>query len=248
MFFAGGGSSARNCATLLLRSGSGGRCGAAAAAASRAARAGSPVVRKLADLTHRQRGRGGGGRGGGADGGSARRGGVGGGAAGARAGRTYEPRRRGNDGNSAPHSPAPRFQPFGRAGGEGARVAESLHRDFGMDGLKPYSPETADERKAVLKWLEGAIRMSARGVADMAEQEPRIAEQDTEAISARLAWLRERLRLSDEQIRSLVHRRSSVLCRSVEDGMEPKVWIRAGGWCPPAGGYPFALPAPACRN
>lgn len=230
MFSAGGGSSARNCFTLLLRSrsGSGSRYGGGGgAAATWAARAGAPAVRALADLAHRQRGRGGGGGRGGADGGPARRGAgegaAAGGAAGARAARPSEQRRRGEDGNSAPPPPPPRFQPFGRAGGEGSRVAESLYRDFGMDSLKPYSPETADERKAVLKWLEGAIRMSARGVADMAEQEPRIVEEDTEVISARLAWLRERLRLSDEQIRSLVHRRPSVLCRSVEDGMEPKV-------------------------
>lgn len=118
---------------------------------------------------------------------------------------------------------ATRFQPFGRAGGEGAKVAERLYEDFGMSSRKEYSAEAADERKFVLKWLEEEVRMAPRGIADMVEQEPRLLEQETEAISARLAWLEERLRLSDEQIRSLVHRRPSVLCRSVEDGMEPKV-------------------------
>ena len=117
-----------------------------------------------------------------------------------------------------------RFQPFGRAGGEGAKVAEQLYEDFGMSDRKEYSAEAADERKSILKWLEGEVRMAPRGVADMVEQEPRLAEQDRESISGRLGWLKARLMLSDEQIRSLVHRRPSVLCRSVEDGMEPKVW------------------------
>lgn len=116
-----------------------------------------------------------------------------------------------------------RFQPFGRAGGEGAKVAEQLYEDFGMSGRKEYSAEAADERKSLLRWLEGEVRMGPRGVADMVEQEPRLAEQDKEAISGRLGWLKGRLMLSDEQIRSLVHRRPSVLCRSVEGGMEPKV-------------------------
>lgn len=118
----------------------------------------------------------------------------------------------------------PRFQPFGRAGGEGAKVAEHLFEEFGMSGRKEYCEKAAGERKSLLKWLEREIGMGARGIADMAEQEPRLAEQDKEAVSARVRWLTERLMLSDEQIRSLVHRRPSVLCRSVEDGMEPKVW------------------------
>lgn len=121
---------------------------------------------------------------------------------------------------------APRFQPFGRAGGEGSKVAERLYEDFGISSLKKYSPEATDERKRVLTWLEGKVGMSSRAIADMVEQEPRIAEQETSAISVRLAWLKERLRLSDEQIRSLVHRRPSVLCRSVDDSMEPKVQQR----------------------
>ncbi|CAM9274591.1 unnamed protein product [Ectocarpus sp. 12 AP-2014] len=122
---------------------------------------------------------------------------------------------------------APRFQPFGRAGGEGFKVAERLHEDFGINSMKKYSPEATDERKRVLTWLEGTVRMSSRAIADMVEQEPRMAEQETGAISARLAWLKERLQLSDEQIRSLVHRRPSVLCRSVDDSMEPKVqWLQ----------------------
>eukprot|EP00752_Nemacystus_decipiens_P002704 g2525.t1 len=121
----------------------------------------------------------------------------------------------------------PRFQPFGRPGGEGAKVAEQLYEEFGMGGRKEYSAEAADERKSLLGWLEGEVRMGPRGVADMLEQEPRLAEQGREAVLGRLGWLKERLMLSEEQIRSLVHRRPSVLCRSVEDGMEPKVrWLQ----------------------
>ncbi|CAM9627141.1 unnamed protein product [Hapterophycus canaliculatus] len=122
---------------------------------------------------------------------------------------------------------ATRFQQFGRAGGEGARVAEALYQDFGMSSMKKFSPGTAEERKGLIKWLEGELRMGSRAVADMVEQEPRVADQETEALSSRLAWLRDRLGLSDEQVRSLVHRRPSVLCRSVEDGMEKKVrWLQ----------------------
>lgn len=123
----------------------------------------------------------------------------------------------------------PRFQQFGRAGGEGERVAERLFREFGVSGTREFSPEAAEERKSVLKWLEGELKMSSRAIAGMVEQEPRVADQQTEALSVRLAWLKSRLRMSDEQIRSLVHRRPSVLCRSVQDGMEAKV--RRSGIC-----------------
>lgn len=119
-----------------------------------------------------------------------------------------------------------RFQPFGRAGGEGAKVAERLYEDFGMNALPKYSPGAADERH-VLKWLEGEIQIRSRAVSEMVEQEPRIAEQSPEAISERLAWLKRRLQLSDDQARSLVYRRPSILCRRVEDGMEPKMrWLQ----------------------
>lgn len=129
---------------------------------------------------------------------------------------------------------APRFQQFGRAGGEGERVAEHLYEDFGMSSMKEFSPETAEAKKGVLRWLEGELSMSPRAIADMVEQEPRVATQETEALSARLTWLKGRLGLSDEQVRSLVHRRPSVLCRSVDDGMEKKVRREKGRallWC-----------------
>lgn len=125
------------------------------------------------------------------------------------------------------NSRAPRFQPFGRAGGEGGKVAEGLYEEFGMHSVREYSAETADERQVLLKRLGGEVKMRASAVAEMVEQEPRLAEQSPEAISERLAWLKERLQLGEEQVRSLVHRRPSVLCRDVEGGMEPKVrWLQ----------------------
>lgn len=213
MFLAAGGSAARGVAsavgrapaiavtTSLLRSNNGG-----CAAAARQAPAETAALRPLAVLAHERKGA----RRGRADGGPGRRD--------APARRRGPVRRQEDDNNIR------RFQQFGRAGGEGVKVAERLYEDFGMSSRREYSPEAADKRKILLGWLEGEVRMGPRAVADMVEQEPRILEQEAGAISARLAWLKGRLMLSDEQIRSLVHRRPSVLCRSVEDGMELKVW------------------------
>lgn len=209
----------------------GGGTGGAGAVISQEIR-GAPAVRSLAvSAQHRQDGwwgRGGGGRG---NGPSARTDATTAVQTTTTNKRPEQRRRRRNEESSPPphnnngNPPRPRFQQFGRAGGEGSKVAEALYEDFGLGcgSLKEYSPEAADERRAALKRLAGQIGMGARAVADMVEQEPRIAELEAESVSARLAWLKDRLRLGDEQLKSLVHRRPSVLCRSVEDGMEPKV-------------------------
>lgn len=124
------------------------------------------------------------------------------------------------------NSQSPRFQQFGRPGGEGGRVAEGLYEEFGLNSLPRYSPGATDERQ-VLKWLEGEVNIGARAVGDMLEQEPRLVEQTPEDMASRLAWLKERLQLTEEQTRSLVHRRPSLLCRSVDKSMEPKVrWLQ----------------------
>lgn len=120
----------------------------------------------------------------------------------------------------------PRFQQFGRPGGEGRKVADVLYEEFGMNGLPKYSPAPVDEPK-VLKWLEAEIKIRSRAVADMVEKEPRIVEQSCEAIAERLAWFKERLQLSEEQMRSLVYRKPSLLCRDVKSSMEVKVrWLQ----------------------
>lgn len=127
-----------------------------------------------------------------------------------------------------------RFQPFGRAGGEGGKVAEGMLERFGVWRSAPLFSQTSGtvtmtskERKGKLKWLEEELEMRSRVVEEMVKREPRIAQQSPEAISERLTWLKDRLRLTEEQVRSLVHRKPSLLCRSVEDGMESKVsWLQ----------------------
>lgn len=127
-----------------------------------------------------------------------------------------------------------RFQPFGKAGGEGGKVAEGMLERFGAWSSAPLFSQTSGtatitskERKGKLKWLEEELEIRLKGVEEMVKREPRIAQQSPEAISERLAWLRDRLRLTEEQVRSLVHRKPSLLCRSIEDGMEFKVrWLQ----------------------
>lgn len=127
-----------------------------------------------------------------------------------------------------------RFQPFGRAGGEGGKVAEGMLERFGAWSSAPLFSQTSatvkmtsKERKSKLEWLEEELEMRLKGVEEMVKREPRIALQSPEAISERLAWLKDRLRLTENQVRSLVHRKPSLLCRSVDNGMESKVrWLQ----------------------
>ncbi|CAM9540763.1 unnamed protein product [Ascophyllum nodosum] len=129
---------------------------------------------------------------------------------------------------SQENAKVPRFQPFGRDGGEGGRVAEGMFEQFGMRSAPKLSraaaASAAEQEQRAIKWIELDMKMRPRAVAEMLEREPRIRQQSPEAMSPRLAWLKNRLRLSEEQVRSLVHRRPSLLCR---DGMESKVrWLQ----------------------
>lgn len=120
----------------------------------------------------------------------------------------------------------PRFQKFGRPGGGGEMVAASI---FGEEGSSSDAGVGEDNRlgKDAARWLEQNVVVSARTAEGMLSRSLQIADQTADETDARLRWFRQRLGLSTDVTRKILVKRPALLCKNVEEKLEPKVqWLQ----------------------